>query len=126
MGVIETFFTLRIIIRISLVTHRSKHFTHIIQWIIGGTRGGFNRARIIKALNDTPQNAHKLSQLLGVDYSTIRHHVEVMEKNGLLTSVGDRYGKLYFMSDRMLENYSFFEEIWEKIGKKMISNDEEK
>jgi hypothetical protein len=30
------------------------------------------------------------------------------------------------MSDRMVENYDFFEEIWEKIGKKMISNDEEK
>jgi len=94
--------------------------------MIGGTRGGFNRARIIRALRDSPQNAHQLSQTLGVDYSTIRHHVEVMEKNDLITTVGDRYGKLYFLSDRMAENYSFFEEIWDKIGKKMISKDEEK
>jgi len=108
------------------MAHRSKYFTHIIQWMIGGTRGGFNRARIIRALKDSPQNAHQLSQLLGVDYSTIRHHVEVMEKNDLITTVGDRYGKLYFLSDRMEENYSFFEEIWDKIGKKMISKGEEK
>ena len=108
------------------MTHRSKYFTHIIQWMIGGTRGGFNRARIIRALSDSPQNAHQLSQLLGVDYSTIRHHVEIMEKNGLITSVGDRYGKLYFLSDRMEEHYSYFEEIWDKIGKKMISKGKER
>ncbi|MCW4051478.1 MAG: winged helix-turn-helix domain-containing protein [Candidatus Bathyarchaeota archaeon] len=94
--------------------------------MIGGTRGGFNRARIIRALSDSPQNAHQLSKQLDVDYSTIRHHVEVMEKNDLLTSIGDRYGKLYFLSDIMNENFDYFEEIWEKICKKKISSEEEK
>ncbi len=93
--------------------------------MIGGTRGGFNRARLINALNESPQNANQLSQELNLDYSTIRHHIEVMEKNGLVTSLGDSYGKMYFLSENLLDNYGFFEEIWEKIGNKKKKRDEE-
>ena len=105
---------------------RTKYFTHIIQWMIGGTRGGFNRARIIDVLHESPQNAHQLSQVLNLDYSTIRHHLEVLEKNGLVTSLGDGYGVMYFLSDNLLDNYGFFMEIWEKIGNKMKKRDGEK
>ena len=105
---------------------RTKYFKHIIQWMIGGTRGGFNRARLINALNESPQNANQLSQELNLDYSTIRHHIEAMEKNGLVTSLGDVYGKMYFLSENLLDNYGFFEEIWEKIGNKKKKRDEEK
>jgi len=104
---------------------RTKYFTHIIQWMIGGTRGGLNRARLINALNESPQNANQLSKELNLDYSTIRHHVEALEKNGLVTSLGDGYGKMYFLSENLLDNYGFFEEIWEKIGNKKKKRDEE-
>jgi len=104
---------------------RKKYFNYIIQWMIGGTRGGLNRARIISTLADQPLNAHQLSQELELDYSTIRHHVEVMEKNGLVTSLGDGYGMVYLLTDDMLENYGFFEEIWEKIGNKEKKSDED-
>jgi len=93
--------------------------------MIGGTRGGLNRARLINALNESPQNANQLSQELNLDYSTIRHHIEALEKNGLVTSLGDGYGKMYFLSENLLDNYGFFEEIWEKIGNKKKKRDEE-
>ena len=64
--------------------------------------------------------------MLNLDYSTIRHHIEVLEKNGMVTSLGDGYGVMYFPSDNLLDNYGFFEEIWEKIGNKMKKRDEEK
>jgi DNA-binding transcriptional ArsR family regulator len=110
----------------SILNARTKYFTHIIQWMIGGTRGGLNRARLIDALHESPQNAHQLSQELDLDYSTIRHHLDALEKNGLITPLGDAYGKMYFLSDPMLDNYGFFEEIWEKIGNKKKKRDEEK
>ena len=94
--------------------------------MIGGTRGGFNRARIIQALRDSPQNAFQLTKELEADYSTIRHHVEVMEKNGLVTSLGEKYGKMYFVSDQLSANMEVFEEIWERIGKKKIKGNEAK
>ena len=93
--------------------------------MIGGTRGGYNRARLIKAIHDTPQNAYQLSQELNLDYSTIRHHLEILEKNGIVTSLGDGYGKMYFPSESLLDNYGLFEEIWEKIGNKKKKRDGE-
>ena len=93
--------------------------------MIGGTRGGLNRARIIKVLSGSPMNAHQLSKKLGLDYSTVRHHIEVMEKNGLVASIGTGYGMAYLLSEAMQENYGVFEEIWDKIGNKGKSVGEE-
>jgi len=53
-----------------------------------------------------------------MDYKTMRHHLEVLEKNRMLTSVGDHYGATYFLSQVLEDNYEMFEEIAKKIGKK--------
>jgi len=90
----------------------------VLGWLIAGTRGGIMRARIIMALKETPMNANQLANFLGVDYRTIRHHLEILEKNRIVTSAGDKYAVTYFLSSEMEENYSVFEEIWKKIGKK--------
>jgi DNA-binding transcriptional ArsR family regulator len=95
-----------------------RPFKYILGWLLAGTRGGLSRAKIIKALNEAPQNANQLANLLGMDYRTIRHHLEVLEKNRIITSAGDGYGKTYFLSPTMEENYAMFEEILKKIWKK--------
>ena len=59
-----------------------------------------------------------MATLLKMDYKTMRQHLEVMEKNKIVTSIGDRYGATYFLSQAMEENYPVFEEIVKKIGKK--------
>jgi len=74
--------------------------------------------KIIDALKETPQNANQLATLLKMDYKTMRHHLQVLEKNKIITSVGDRYGATYFLSQVMEDNYALFEEIEKKIGKK--------
>ena len=91
---------------------------HLLGWLIAGTRGGMTRARIIKAIREAPQNANQLAHLLGMDYKTIRHHLAVLEKNRIITSVGDKYGATYFLSQPMEDNYALFEEILNKIWKK--------
>jgi hypothetical protein len=53
-----------------------------------------------------------------MDYKTMRHHLDVLEKNKIVTSIGDRYGATYFLSQAMEENYGVFEETMNKIGKK--------
>ncbi len=90
--------------------------------VIAGKRGGINRARIIKALADRPYNMHQLSEELNLSYKTVRHHVKILEKNNIIKPVGDTYGKLYFLSSEMEENYDVFEEIWEKIGENQITH----
>jgi DNA-binding transcriptional ArsR family regulator len=96
----------------------ARPFKYLIGWLIAGTRGGMSRARIIQTLNDTPQNANQLANLLGMDYRTIRHHLQLLEKNRIITSAGEGYGKTYFLSPVMEENYALFEEILKKIWKK--------
>jgi len=90
----------------------------VLWWLIAGTKGGVNRARIINALNDRPYNANQLSTVLELDYKTIRHHLKVLSENNVVISTGSGYGAMYFLSPAMEENYTLFEEIWEKIGNK--------
>jgi DNA-binding transcriptional ArsR family regulator len=89
----------------------------VLLWLIAGSRGGQTRGRIIIALKGTPQNANRLSENLNMDYKTIRHHLEVLRKNSIITTVGEGYGITYFLSSDMEQNYALFEEIWGKIGK---------
>jgi len=96
----------------------TRPLRYLLGWLIAGTRGGATRAKMIKTLKETPQNANQLANLLGMDYRTIRHHIEVLEKNRIITSAGEGYGKTYFLSQTMEENYALFEEIMNKIWKK--------
>jgi len=91
---------------------------YLLGWLIAGTRGGLTRAKIIMALKENPQNANQLATSLKLDYRTIRHHLEVLEKNKLIVSMGEVYGTTYFLSPVMEENYALFEEIRKKIWKK--------
>ncbi len=100
------------------MSSNARSLKYLLGWLIAGTRGGPTRAKIIQALKAMPQNANQLATLLGMDYKTMRHHLEVLEKNRLITSVGDRYGATYFLSQIMEENFALFEEIMSKIGKK--------
>ena len=95
-----------------------RSLKYLLGWLIAGTRGGPTRAKIIAALKQTPQNANQLATLLKMDYKTMRHHLDVLEKNKIITSIGDRYGATYFLSQAMEDNYVMFEEIANKIGKK--------
>jgi DNA-binding transcriptional ArsR family regulator len=91
---------------------------YLLGWLIAGTRGGATRARIIATLKETPQNANQLATQLGMDYRTIRHHLRVLEKNRIITAMGEGYGVTYFLSPAMEENYEVFEEILKKMWKK--------
>ena len=96
----------------------TRSLKYLLGWLIAGTRGGPTRAKIIEALKETPLNANQLATLLKMDYKTMRHHLVVLEKNKIITSVGDRYGATYFLTQTIEDNYVLFEEIVKKIGKK--------
>jgi predicted transcriptional regulator len=100
------------------MSYNARPLKYVLGWLIAGTRGGVSRAQIILALNETPKNANQLANLLEMDYRTIRHHLNVLEKNRIIVSAGDRYGLTYFLSPEMELNYAVFQEIWERFGKK--------
>jgi DNA-binding transcriptional ArsR family regulator len=93
----------------------------VIWWLIVGTKGGVNRARIIRALNERPSNANQLTELLGLDYKTVRHHLKVLQDNKIITAAGDRYGTVYFLSSCMEEEYEVFKDHLDKMWDKFKS-----
>ena len=78
------------------------------------------RAKVIEILKGTPQNANQLATSLCVDYKTIRHHVEILEKNNMITSAGGSggYGVTYFLSPVLEDNYAVFEDIRKRMWQK--------
>ena len=95
-----------------------KHLEKLLWWLITGKRGGINRARIIKKLNERLYNAHQLSKELDLDYKTIRHHIKILEENNVIKPTGDSYSKLYFLTDEVENNYGIFQEIWDNFIEK--------
>jgi len=93
-------------------------FKYLLGWIIGGMRGGITRAQIVTALKEQPQNANQLATLMRKDYRTIRHHLRVLEKNRIVTSVGDGYGTTYFLSPEMEDNYTMFDDMLRKLERR--------
>ena len=85
-------------------------------YLLAGTRGGENRARILLALRARPYNAHQLSRLLDLDYKTITHHLKALMKNELAVRLSQgSYGAAYTLSEFMDANFEHFREIWAKL-----------
>ncbi|MEK6983991.1 MAG: winged helix-turn-helix domain-containing protein [Nanoarchaeota archaeon] len=92
---------------------------NLLWYLIAGTKGGETRARIINLLKKKPSNANKIAEILKLDYKTVRHHLEVLEKNNILIAINKgKYGAVYFLSELMESNIKLFGEIWDKFGKK--------
>ena len=89
----------------------------LLWFIFAGSRGGLNRLKIIVMLKENPQNTNQLAKNLGLDYKAIQHHIRVLEKNNLITPVGEKYGITYFISTFLEVNMETFEEIAKKLDK---------
>ena len=93
-----------------------RELKRLLWYIIGGSRGGFARASIIRVVRDRPLNTNQIAKELGMDYKTAEYHLRALVKNNVLSS-GGGYGAQYFLSPMLEQNYAAFEEIWEKVNK---------
>ena len=88
----------------------------LLWYLLGGTRGGENRARIIRELKNRPSNLNQLAKRLELEYRSIQHHIEVLKKNSLVISEGERYGLTYFLSPWLESHYDLFDVIVKKLN----------
>ena len=89
----------------------------LLWFLFVGSKGGLNRIRIISTIREKPLNANQLSKELGLDYKAIQHHIGVLEKNNIITRVGDKYGVTFFISTFLEVNLEAFDEIVMKLEK---------
>jgi DNA-binding transcriptional ArsR family regulator len=64
--------------------YRDPRFRRILWYLIGSTKGGVNRARIIDLINNHPANPNQIASELTLDYKTVIHHLRVLSENGLV------------------------------------------
>ncbi len=84
----------------------------LIWFLLAGTRGGPNRARILAALRERPRNANQLAEALALNYRTVLHHLELLAEHGLITTPArDAYGAVYFLSAAMERNVDLLDRI---------------
>lgn len=86
----------------------------VLWYVLTGTRGGSNRARILRALDERPRNANQLAETLELDYKTVTHHLGVLQENDILKKSGDEYGAIYLPTDRARRHWDTIEEIIEE------------
>ena len=77
----------------------------LLWYLFAGSRGGYNRIRIIELLKERPHNINQLSDALGLEYKGVQHHISMLEKNNLVTRFGEKYGILYFYFRLFREEY---------------------
>ena len=87
----------------------------LLWFLFAGSRGGENRMKIIDLLKERPYNINQLSESLKLDYKAIQHHITVLQKNNVITKMGEKYGVLYFISNYFEANIEAFNEIKSKI-----------
>ena len=87
----------------------------LLWYLLGGTRGGENRAIIMRAIKERPRNLHQLSQDLGLQYNLVQHHVMVLKRNALVTTAGERYGMTYFLSPWLEAHFDIFEAVAQEL-----------
>ena len=89
----------------------------LLWFVFMGSKGGLNRMRLISVIRERPLNANQLAKELDLDYKAIQHHIGVLEKNNLITRVGEKYGATYFISTFLEVNLAAFDEIVAKLEK---------
>lgn len=87
----------------------------VLWYVLTGTRGGPNRVRLLRAIDERPRNANQLAGDLDLDYTTVRHHLDVLIENDIIEKSGDDYGAIYLPSDQADHHGETIEEIIERV-----------
>lgn len=88
----------------------------LLFFLLGGSRGGENRARIIRCLREKPSNMNQLAGRLDLQYKAIQHHIRVLTNNSLLVSSGEKCGTIYSLTRWFEAHIDIFYQVCEKLG----------
>jgi DNA-binding transcriptional ArsR family regulator len=70
---------------------------------------------VVRALDERPRNANELAEALDLDYTTVRHHLDVLRENNVVTRSGDEYAAVYLLTDQVRDHWDTVEEIVETV-----------
>jgi DNA-binding transcriptional ArsR family regulator len=87
----------------------------VLWYVLASSRGGPTRVRLLQALEERPRNANELATELDLDYTTVRHHLDVLMDNNILRRSGDEYAAVYLFTEQVEAHWETVEEIVETV-----------
>ena len=96
-----------------------KQTRKLLLYLFTSTRGGLTRLRIIIHLLDQPYNTHQLAKVLDLDYKAVQHHMKVLQKNNMVSKIGEKYGAIFHLSNFLEINIGALDEAIDKLDRKM-------
>lgn len=83
-------------------------------YVLTGTRGAPDRARILLALDRRPRSARRLAADLHLDVATVSHHLDVLVANGVVHERADRDETVYVPSPWARRHWATVEDVIEQ------------
>ena len=93
-----------------------EDFRRLLWFMLGGSRGGENRAKILSAIKSRPSNLNQLAKLIDVDYRSVQHHMSVLRKNNLVLGAGQKYGVVYSIHPYLDFHFDIFQKVCGELG----------
>lgn len=87
----------------------------VLWQLLASSRGADTRTRLLRAIDSRPRNPNQLADALDMDYTTIRHHLRVLEDNNVITASSDDYGAVYLPTDQVRTHWDTVEEILDTV-----------
>lgn len=84
-------------------------------YLLAGTRGGENRARISRARREQPRNANQLADQLGLDYNAVTYQLDMLTDHDVLETCGDEFERVSLPSDRFERYDEAFDRITDRL-----------
>jgi DNA-binding transcriptional ArsR family regulator len=79
-------------------TFFERQMKKIFDLVIGASRGGPMRLRILRELSKKKLNANEVTRILGINYKTTEYHLRILKENGLVVETGEGYGAEFSLS----------------------------
>ncbi len=86
-----------------------------LSYLILGQQGGDNRIKILELLHERSYNINQLANELDLNYRTVKHHIEVLSNYDMITSSGEGYGNVYFLTSKIEKNFKWIKEMKKKL-----------
>lgn len=91
----------------------------LLMYVFTGTRGGYTRLKIIGLLSERPMNTNQLALEMDLDYKAIQHHLDTLEKNNLVTKLGEKYGATFHLSNYLETNILALDDVITKLERQL-------
>lgn len=91
-----------------------RQLRKVFDFVVGASRGGPMRLRILEALKRRPLNTNELTKILKVDYKTTEYHLRVLKQNSIVVESESGYASKFSVSP--------FFKSWEKVHKQGRNN----